>query len=172
MKIKYISFLFIIAFALSDNTLIHINSTYFDGKPKEVIIYGYDDIYKDNSIKIIDKLHFDRKGKLIFNYSEYFSGQWKSNNLTYIKFSDNQVNFIDRIDGCSNCYSSSSNWNISFIGDQLIVDTKIDPQMITKDNESEEYLMNSHKFKVKIISPDRFELISYNKSIFSFNKIN
>ena len=43
--------------------------------------------------------------------------------------------------------------------------------MITKDNESEEYLMNSHKFKVKIISPDRFELISYNKSIFSFNKI-
>ena len=155
---------------ISENTLVHINSTYFDGQPKEVIIYEYEDIYKDNSIKIIDKLHFDRQGKLIFNYSEYFSGRWETNNSTLVTFSDNKINFLEQIDGCLDCIRNSNLWSISFVGNQLMVETMLDNR-ITGEDFKDTYQNKLYKFKVTIISPTEFQLITFENTSYTFIKV-
>ena len=61
---------FFLCLIFPDNRIIHVNSTYYDGTPKEIIIYEYSSLYTNNPLKIIDKLNFDKNGN-IFMFEKY-----------------------------------------------------------------------------------------------------
>ena len=58
---RFLIILFFLCLIFPDNRIIHVNSTYYDGTPKEIIIYEYSSLYTNNPLKIVDKLNFELK---------------------------------------------------------------------------------------------------------------
>ena len=73
---KYIIISLVIGFIFPKETIVHINSTYFDGTPKQIIIYEYSTLYTNNPLKVIDTLNFDKEGNFVYDFDGYFNDNW------------------------------------------------------------------------------------------------
>ena len=172
-KIKYLIIFSLFALPYSQNIVVHINSTYYNGTPKEVIIYEYSNLYMDNPYKIIDKLNFDRKGNIIFDYENYFNGQWevKSPHYQRVDIIKNQIKYLKPSDSCLECHYASL-WNLLFLVHKLIIETDIILNFIgVAEPKSMNYNDNSMRYYVEIFSPNHFVIIDYEKNKYHFNKI-
>lgn len=155
---RIINFLIIILLSisslLSNNRIIHINSTYYDGTPKEIIIYEYSTLYTNNPLKIIDKLNFDRKGNIIFDYDNYFNGRWKilvNNEYSHtVEIFNNEFRFLKPSENCLDCYLPSI-WNISFNNSEIMVEAQTDLSIYDP-------FKSNMLYKIEIITPNEFKL--------------
>ena len=60
MKFRFLIIYILANILFAENTIVHIKSTYFDGTPKEIIIYEYSNLYQNKPLKILDTLSFDK----------------------------------------------------------------------------------------------------------------
>ena len=91
MKFIFIILYTFINILFSQNTIVHIKSTYFDGTPKEIILYEYSNLYKNNPFKILDTLNFDKNGNLLYDYNSYFNDSWFCDKIGNIQISNNDT---------------------------------------------------------------------------------
>tara|TARA_Y100000994_G_scaffold78807_1_gene65025 strand:- start:1 stop:510 length:510 start_codon:yes stop_codon:yes gene_type:complete len=143
-----------ISLLFSNNRIIHINSTYYDGTPKEIIIYEYSSLYKNNPLKIIDKLNFDRKGNIIFDFDSYFNGRWKiltNNEYSHtVEIFNNEFRFLKPSENCLDCYLPST-WNVSFNNSEITVEAQMNLSIYDP-------FTNLMLYKIEIITPNEFKL--------------
>ena len=152
MRLLIISFLISLIFA--DNRIIHVNSTYYDGTPKEIIIYEYSNLYTNNPLKIIDKLNFDRSGNIIFDFDNYFNGIWKilvNDEYSHtVEIFNDEFRFLKPTENCLDCYLPST-WNLSFNDSAIMVEAQLDLSVYDPFESTITY-------KIEIITPYEFKI--------------
>ena len=131
--------------------IIHIKSTYYDGTPKQIIIYKYSNLYSNNPLELIDTLNYDKKGNLIYNFNEYFNNTWYCDRIGYIQIVNNKFKVLDSA-SCLGCYSYMDNWNIVNTDKQLYVNLN-GSIFLDEDLNQEE---SKYNFKIEIQSIDNF----------------
>ena len=136
-----------------NETIIHINSTYFDGTPKQILIYEYSTLYSNNPLKLIDTLNFDKDGKLIYDFDGYFNSNWYCDRIGNVQIANNKFKVLDSA-SCLGCYSYMDNWNIITKNNDFFVNLNssifIDKEL---SDESSKY-----NFQIRIKSTDSFML--------------
>ena len=146
--------LFSTALIFSENRIVHINSTYYDGTPKEIIIYEYSSLYKNNPLKIIDKLNFDKSGNIIFDFDNYFNGRWQilvNNEYSHtVEIFNDEFRFLKPSENCLDCYLPSI-WNISFSDSNITVEAQLD---LTVYDPYKTTII----YKIEIITPNEFKI--------------
>ena len=67
MKHSVFSFIFVLSIIFCQEKLVHINKTYPDGKPKEILIYKQinDELKSTKPLLLIEKINYDRNGNYI-----------------------------------------------------------------------------------------------------------
>ena len=152
MRLLIISFL--ISLIFSDNRIIHVNSTYYDGTPKEIIIYEYSTLYTNNPLKIIDKLHFDKKGNIIFDYDNYFNGKWKilvNDEYSHtVEIFNDEFRFLKPSENCLDCYLPTI-WKVSFNNSAIMVEAQSNLSVYDPFESTIIY-------KIEIITPYEFKI--------------
>ena len=147
---------FLISLIFSDNRIIHVNSTYYDGTPKEVIIYEYSSLYKNNPLKIIDKLNFDKNGNIVFDFDNYFNGGWKilvNNQYSHtVEIFNDEFRFLKPSENCLDCYLPSI-WNVSFSDSTIMVEAQLDLSVYDPFKATIVY-------NIEIITPYEFKIFS------------
>jgi len=138
----------------STNRIVHVNSTYYDGTPKEIIIYEYSSLFTDNPLKIIDKLQFDRNGKLLFNFDNYFNATWKiyigGEYSHTVSIHNNEFRFLKPSENCLDCYLPST-WDVSYENSSINVLAPIDLSTYS-------HHINNMVYSIKIITSTEFIL--------------
>jgi len=120
MTYKTIITVLLITFVFSKETIVHINSTYFDGTPKQIIIYEYSTLYTNSPLKVIDTLNFDKNGNLMYDFDTYFNDNWLCKEIGNIQIINNEFRILDSA-SCLDCYSYMDNWNIVFKNNQIYI---------------------------------------------------
>lgn len=151
------------SFILSDETLVHISSTYFDGTPKQIIIYEYSTLYSNSPLKIVDTLNFDKKGNLVYDFNSYFNSSWESDVIGTIRIENNQFKVLD-LASCLGCYSYIDNWKITTKDNQFFVSLN-GSIFLDKDLSQDE---STYNFQIHILSKEKFTL---NLGSFEYNFI-
>tara|TARA_Y100001970_G_scaffold167327_1_gene204788 strand:+ start:3612 stop:4121 length:510 start_codon:yes stop_codon:yes gene_type:complete len=138
----------------SNNRIVHINSTYYDGTPKEIIIYEYSSLYTNNPLKIIDKLNFDKKGNIIFDFDNYFNSKWKilvNDEYSHtVEIFNDEFRFLKPSENCLDCYLPGA-WNVSFDDSKIMVEAQTDLSIYDPFGASMLY-------RIEIITPNEFKL--------------
>ena len=146
---------FFLCLIFSDNRIIHVNSTYYDGTPKEIIIYEYSTLYTNNPLKIIDKLNFDKNGNIIFDFDNYFNGRWKilvnDKYLHTVEIFNDEFRFLKPSENCLDCYLPSI-WNVSFNNSGIMVEAQT-------DLSSYDPFKSTMIYKIEIITPYEFKIL-------------
>tara|TARA_Y100001935_G_C17177028_1_gene443136 strand:- start:59 stop:556 length:498 start_codon:yes stop_codon:yes gene_type:complete len=153
MKFLFIILFIFISFLFSQNTIVHINSTYFDGTPKEIIIYEYSNLYKNKPLKILDTLIFDKDGNLLYDYNNYFNDNWFCDKIGSVQIINNKFRVLDN-SSCIGCYSYMDNWEIITTKNELYVNLN---SSIFLDKESQDQNSN-YNFSIVIKSINNFIL--------------
>lgn len=153
MNYKYIIIALFLSFVFTKETVVHINSTYFDGTPKQIIIYEYSTLYTNNPLKVIDTLNFDKDGNLMYDFDTYFNDNWTCTEIGNIQIINNKFKILDSA-SCLDCYSYMDNWNIVFTNNQIYVNLD---SSIFLSNEIELDSLR-YNFGVEITSIDSFIL--------------
>ena len=153
MNYKYIIIALFLSFVFTKETVVHINSTYFDGTPKQIIIYEYSTLYTNNPLKVIDTLNFDKDGNLMYDFDTYFNDNWTCTEIGNIQIINNKFKILDSA-SCLDCYSYMDNWNIVFTNNQIYVNLD---SSIFLSNEIE-LDSSRYNFGVEITSIDSFIL--------------
>ena len=153
MNYKNIIITLLVSFVFSKETVVHINSTYFDGTPKQIIIYEYSTLYTNNPLKVIDTLNFDKDGNLMYDFDTYFNDNWNCTEIGNIQIINNKFKILDSA-SCLDCYSYMDNWNIVFTNNQIYVNLD---SSIFLSNEIE-LDSSRYNFGVEITSIDSFIL--------------
>ena len=153
MNYKYIIIALFLSFIFTKETVVHINSTYFDGTPKQIIIYEYSTLYTNNPLKVIDTLNFDKDGNLMYDFDTYFNDNWTCTEIGNIQIINNKFKILDSA-SCLDCYSYMDNWNIVFTNNQIYVNLD---SSIFLSNEIE-LDSSRYNFGVEITSIDSFIL--------------
>ena len=153
MNYKNIIITLLVSFVFSKETVVHINSTYFDGTPKQIIIYEYSTLYTNNPLKVIDTLNFDKDGNLMYDFDTYFNDNWTCTEIGNIQIINNKFKILDSA-SCLDCYSYMDNWNIVFRNNQIYVNLD---SSIFLSNEIE-LDSSRYNFGVEITSIDSFIL--------------
>jgi len=153
MKSIFIILYIFINILFSQNTIIHIKSTYFDGTPKEIIIYEYSNLYKNRPLKILDTLSFDKDGNLLYDYNGYFNDSWFCDKIGSVQITNNKFRVLDN-SSCIGCYSYMDNWEIITIENELYVNLN---SSIFLDNENKDQNSN-YNFSIEIKSLNNFIL--------------
>mgnify|MGYP001393823457 CR=1 FL=1 len=153
MNYKNIIITLLVSFVFSKETVVHINSTYFDGTPKQIIIYEYSTLYTNNPLKVIDTLNFDKDGNLMYDFDTYFNDNWTCAEIGNIQIINNKFKILDSA-SCLDCYSYMDNWNIVFTNNQIYVNLD---SSIFLSNEIE-LDSSRYNFGVEITSIDSFIL--------------
>ncbi len=153
MKIIFIILYTFINILFSQNTIVHIKSTYFDGTPKEIIIYEYSNLYKNKSLKILDTLSFDKNGNLLYDYNSYFNDSWFCDKIGSVQIANNKLRVLDN-SSCIGCYSYMNNWEIITTKNELYVNLN---SSIFLDKESQDQNSN-YNFSIEIKSFNNFIL--------------
>ena len=153
MNYKNIIITLLVSFVFSKETVVHINSTYFDGTPKQIIIYEYSTLYTNNPLKVIDTLNFDKDGNLMYDFDTYFNDNWTCTEIGNIQIINNKFKILDSA-SCLDCYSYMDNWNIVFTNNQIYVNLD---SSIFLSNEIE-LDSSRYNFGVEITSIDSFIL--------------
>ena len=152
---KLLITLFFISSIFANNRIVHVNSTYYDGTPKEIIIYEYSSLYTDNPLKIIDKLHFDRNGNILFDFDNYFNGAWEvivgGEYSHTVEIYNNEFRFLKPSENCLDCYLPSI-WDVSFEESTIMVEAQL-------DISAYDPFKNTMIYSVEIITPYEFKLI-------------
>ena len=67
MKTSIFSFIFALSVIFCQEKLVHINKTYPDGTPKEILIYKQinDELKSTNPLLLIEKINYDNNGNYI-----------------------------------------------------------------------------------------------------------
>ena len=167
---KQFLLLLYITLCFPQNTIVDIFSTYYDGTPKEVIIYEYSYLYTDNPFKIIEKLSFDRNGNIIFDYDNYFNGNWriayeieyKSSNTHQIQIDNNQIKYLKPSESCLDCHYAYS-WNMIFLDKNLFIETN--DILNISSNE------NIIRYNMEILSSTQFVITDYQNNKYYFKKL-
>ena len=146
--------LFLVSLIFSEDRIIHVNSTYYDGTPKEIIIYEYSSLYTNNPLKIIDKLNFDKNGNIIFDFDNYFNGRWKilvNNQYSHtVEIFNDEFRFLKPSENCLDCYLPSI-WNISFSDSAIMVEAQSDFSVYDP-------FKTTIIYKIEIITPSEFKI--------------
>jgi len=153
MNYKYIIIALFLSFIFTKETVVHINSTYFDGTPKQIIIYEYSTLYTNNPLKVIDTLNFDKDGNLMYDFDTYFNDNWTCTEIGNIQIINNKFKILDSA-SCLDCYSYMDNWNIVFTNNQIYVNLD---SSIFLSNEIE-LDSSRYNFGLEITSIDSFIL--------------
>ena len=153
MKCKILISLIFFSFILSNETLVHISSTYFDGTPKQIIIYEYSTLYSNSPLKIVDTLNFDKDGNLIYDFNNYFNSTWDSDMIGTIQIENNQFKVLDSA-SCLGCYSYMDNWKI-VTKDNLFYVNLNGSIFLDKDLSEDK---SAYNFQIQIQSIDNFTL--------------
>jgi len=153
MNYKYIIITLFITFIFSKETIVHINSTYFDGTPKQIIIYEYSTLYTNNPLKVIDTLNFDKNGNLMYDFNDYFNDNWICKEIGNIQIINNKFKILDSA-SCLDCYSYIDNWNILFADNQIYIN--LDSSIFL--NDKIELDDSRYNFVVEILSINDFIL--------------
>jgi len=153
MNYKYIIIALFLSFVFTKETVVHINSTYFDGTPKQIIIYEYSTLYTNNPLKVIDTLNFDKDGNLMYDFDTYFNDNWTCTEIGNIQIINNKFKILDSA-SCLDCYSYMDNWNIVFTNNQIYVNLD---SSIFLSNEIE-LDSSRYNFGLEITSIDSFIL--------------
>ena len=153
MNHKNIIISLFIAFIFPKETIVHINSTYFDGTPKQIIIYEYSTLYINNPLKVIDTLNFDKDGNLMYDFDGYFNDNWFCSEIGEIQIINNKFKILDAA-SCLDCYSYIDNWNIVFSDNQIYVN--LDSSIFLNDKINLDD--SKYNFLINIISVDNFIL--------------
>ena len=165
--IRFLAILFFISLLLSNNRIVHVNSTYYDGTPKEIIIYEYSTLYTNNPLKIIDKLHFSRNGNIIFDFDNYFNGKWKilinDEYAHTAEIFNDEFRFLKPSENCLDCYLSAK-WDLSFNESTIIVEAQSDLSIYTP-------FESTMKYSVEILSPYEFKITGGKEDRIQFIKI-
>ena len=167
---KQLILLLYITLCFSQNTIVDISRTYYDGTPMEVIIYEYSYLYTDKPFKIIDKLHFDKNGNIIFDYDNYFNGYWKvtyeleheTSNTHQIQIDNTQIKYLKPSESCLDCHYVYR-WNMLFLEKDLIIETNNILNISGKEN--------SIRYIVNIVSPTQFIITDYENNEYYFRKL-
>ena len=159
---------FFLSLIFPDNRIVHVNSTYYDGTPKEIIIYEYSSLYTNNPLKIIDKLNFDNNGNIIFDFDNYFNGRWKilvNDEYSHtIEIFNDEFRFLKPSENCLDCYLPSI-WNVSFDNSEIMVEAQTD--LSTYDPFKSTII-----YKIKIITLQEFKILGGEVGESLFIKIN
>ncbi len=153
MKFIFTILYIFISFLFSQNTIVHINSTYFDGTPKEIIIYEYSNLYKNKPLKILDTLSFDKDGNLLYDYNNYFNDNWFCDKIGSVQIINNKFRVLDN-SSCIGCYAYMDNWEIITTNNELYVNLN---SSIFLDKESQDQNSN-YNFSIEIKSLNNFIL--------------
>ena len=153
MNYKMIIIALLLSLVFSKETVVHINSTYFDGTPKQIIIYEYSTLYTNSPLKVVDTLNFDKDGNLIYDFDAYFNDNWACSEIGNIQIINNKFKILDSA-SCLDCYSYMDNWNIVFTNNQIYVNLD---SSIFLSNEIE-LDSSRYNFGVEITSIDSFIL--------------
>ena len=153
MKFIFIILYIFISSLFPQNTIVHINSTYFDGTPKEIIIYEYSNLYKNKPLKILDTLSFDKDGNLLYDYNNYFNDNWFCDRIGSVQITNNKFRVLDN-SSCIGCYSYMDNWEIITTKNELYVNLN---SSIFLDKESQHQNSN-YNFSIEIKSLNNFIL--------------
>ena len=153
MKFIFIILYIFISSLFPQNTIVHINSTYFDGTPKEIIIYEYSNLYKNKPLKILDTLRFDKDGNLLYDYNNYFNDNWFCDRIGSVQIINNKFRVLDN-SSCIGCYSYMDNWEIITTKNELYVNLN---SSIFLDKESQHQNSN-YNFSIEIKSLNNFIL--------------
>ena len=153
MKFIFIILCALINILFSQSTIVHIMSTYFDGTPKEIILYEYSSLYKNKPLKIIDTLSFDKDGNLLYDYNSYFNDSWLCDKIGNVQITNNKFRVLDN-SSCIGCYSYMDNWKIITTKNELYVNLN---SSIFLDNESQDQNLN-YNFSIEIKSLNNFIL--------------
>tara|TARA_B100001989_G_scaffold251911_2_gene232348 strand:- start:1216 stop:1713 length:498 start_codon:yes stop_codon:yes gene_type:complete len=153
MKFIFTILYIFISFLFSQNTIVHINSTYFDGTPKEIIIYEYSNLYKNKPLKILDTLSFDKYGNLLYDYNNYFNDNWFCDKIGSVQIINNKFRVLDN-SSCIGCYAYMDNWEIITTNNELYVNLN---SSIFLDKESQDQNSN-YNFSIEIKSLNNFIL--------------
>ena len=150
----------IISLGFSVNRISHVNSTYYDGTPKQVIIYEYTSLYKNNPLTIVDILNFDKNGNILFDFDNYFNSRWDisvtdSSSLT-VEIFDDEFRFLKPSENCLDCYLTSK-WDINRADDSISVLTQSD---ISEFDPKKDYIL----YTIEIITKNEFLLKGPSKS--------
>ena len=153
MKYKILISAILLSTLLSNETVVHVNSTYFDGTPKQIIIYEYSTLYSNNPLKVIDTLNFDKNGNLIYDFDSYFNSNWNCDKIGNIQIENNKFKVLDSA-SCLGCYSYMDNWNIVTRDNQFYVNLN-GSIFLDKDLDEDE---SKYNFQIQIQSVDSFTL--------------
>ena len=153
MKYKILISAIFFTFILSNETLVHISSTYFDGTPKQIIIYEYSTLYSNNPLRIVDTLNFDKDGNLIYDFNSYFNSNWNSDMIGTVQIENNQFKVLDSA-SCLGCYSYMDDWKIATKDNQFYVNLN-GSVFLDKDLNEDE---STYNFQIHIQSIDSFTL--------------
>ena len=153
MKFIFIILYIFISSLFPQNTIVHINSTYFDGTPTEIIIYEYSNLYKNKPLKILDTLRFDKDGNLLYDYNNYFNDNWFCDRIGSVQIINNKFRVLDN-SSCIGCYSYMDNWEIITTKNELYVNLN---RSIFLDKESQHQNSN-YNFSIEIKSLNNFIL--------------
>ena len=153
MKFIFIILYIFISSLFPQNTIVHINSTYFDGTPKEIIIYEYSNLYKNKPLKILDTLSFDKDGNLLYDYNNYFNDNRFCDRIGSVQITNNKFRVLDN-SSCIGCYSYMDNWEIITTKNDLYVNLN---SSIFLDKESQHQNSN-YNFSIEIKSLNNFIL--------------
>ena len=159
---------FFLCLIFPDNRIIHVNSTYYDGTPKEIIIYEYSNLYTNNPLKIIDKLNFDKNGNIIFDFNNYFNARWKilvNDEYSHtVEIFNDEFRFLKPSENCLDCYLPST-WNVSFDNSEIMVEAQT-------DLSSYDPFKSTIIYKIEIITPYEFKILGGEIGEALFSKIN
>ena len=153
-------FVFILSLCLGSNRIVHINSTYYDGTPKQIIIYEYSSLYKNNPLNVIDVINFDKNGNILFEFDNYFNSRWElfvdDSTSFAVEIYNNEFRFLKPSQNCLDCYLSSK-WDLTILDDNISVLAQSD---ITKFDPSKSYML----YNIEIVTKNEFLLKSPSKS--------
>ncbi len=153
MKFRFLIIYILANILFAENTIVHIKSTYFDGTPKEIIIYEYSNLYQNKPLQILDTLSFDKDGNLLYDYKSYFNDNWFCQKIGNIQIVNNKFRVLDS-SSCLGCYSYMDNWEIITSDNKLYVNLN---SSIFLDSESKD--KNSiYNFSIEIKSLNNFVL--------------
>ena len=151
MKLIFLILYIFINFLFTQDTIVHIKSTYFDGTPKEIILYEYSNLYQNKPLKILDILTFDKDGNLLYDFNSYFNDNWFCDKIGSLQILNNKFRVLDN-SSCIGCYSYIDNWEIITIENELYVNLN---SSIFLDNKSQD---QNYNFSIMIKSLDNFIL--------------
>lgn len=123
---------FLVTGLIGQDKIVHINKTYPDGTPREVIVYTYGDLESDNPFTIIKKIEYDRNGKIKKErrgISKLLLGKWsaeKYNERIWFK-TQNELIWV-----------GGEDWNRKSYVESYKVDFNVSPATIDMYKESGE----------------------------------